>query len=363
MDSERSRSAAVLCRSRWKWDAKRPDGWSRTRIASRERERTRALQDAAARFDVRGARRSKNHSVPWRTLTSFDLVNPCTGILRALLVAAAILIPVFHVRGAEETKPVPPKPGPPRVLLCEPLAVEIGRLGRVGLRGVDLTNATRVEVMLPGGPLAAELGGFESVTLPEGFEASRAGNQRLNVMLAPSLVPADAGPVILLRVTTPLGVGETHRLLHVPRGSLIGEREPNNGFQEAQKLLSGQYVLGTIDSPTDVDVFAVSLAAGEQLVAEVWADRLGSLVDPSLTLHAPSGAILKVQDDGPERSLGRDARLTWTAPKAGRYLLSLSGVTERGGPLHSYVLSVTTTNPAPAAKGSTPAVLPAKVRP
>lgn len=258
---------------------------------------------------------------------------------------------------------MPLKPRPPRVLLCEPLAVENGRLGRVGLRGMDLTNATRVEVMLPGGPLAAELGGFESVTPPEGFEASRAGNQRLTVTLAPSLVPADAGPVILLRVTTPLGVGETHRLLHAPRGSLVGEHEPNNGFQEAQKLLFGQYVLGTIDSPTDVDVFAVSLTAGERMVAEVWADRLGSLLDPSLTLHAPGGAILKVQDDGPERSLGRDARLTWTSPKAGRYLLSLSGVTERGGPLHSYVLSVTTTNPAPAAKGSTPSIRPVKVRP
>ena len=218
--------------------------------------------------------------------------------------------------------------------------------------------------MLRGGPLAAELSGFESVSPPEGFEASRAGNQRLNVMLSPSLVPADAGLVIQLRVTTTLGVGETHRLLHVPRGLLVGEREPNNGFQKAQELRSGQYVSGTIDSPTDVDVFSISLAAGEQLVAEVWADRLGSLLDPSLTLHAPGGAILKVQDDGPERSLGRDARLAWAAPKAGRYLLSLSGVTERGGPLHSYVLSVTTTtNTAPAAKGSTPAVRPAKVRP
>ena len=328
---------------------------SKAREASRTPGRCRAIRRAL--YKPR-----KNRSVAGMTLTSFDRVNPSNGFLLAAS-AAAILIPVFGTRGAEETKPAPPKPGPPRVLLCEPLAVEIGRLGKVGLRGTDLTNATRVEVVLPGGPLAAELSGFELVTPPEGFEASRAGNQRLNVMLAPSLVPADAGPVILLRVTTPLGVGAPHRLLHVPRGSLVGEREPNNGFREAQKLLSGQYVLGTIDSPTDVDVFGVSLAAGEQLVAEVWADRLGSLLDPSLTLHAPGGAILKVQDDGPERALGRDARLTWAAPNAGRYFLSLSGVTERGGPLHSYVLSVTTTNTAPAAAGSTPVVRRAKLRP
>jgi hypothetical protein len=269
--------------------------------------------------------------------------------------------------GAEETKPAPPKPGPPRVLLCEPMAVEVGRLGRVALRGADLTNATRVEVLLPGGALAAELGGVESAAVPEGFDAARIGDQRLSVLLAPSLVPADAGPLLTLRVTTPLGTGETRRLLQVPRGSLVGEREPNNGFRDAREVTSGQHVMGTIDSPQDVDVFAITLAAGEQLVAEVWAERLGSLLDPSLTLHAPGGAILKVQDDGPERALGRDARLTWTAKKPGRYLLSLSGVTERGGPLHAYVLSVTISKADPhaasAATDSTPPARRAKLRP
>ena len=52
MDPEWSRSAAVLCRSGWKRDAKEPGVWSRTRFASRERERTRALQDAAALLPV-----------------------------------------------------------------------------------------------------------------------------------------------------------------------------------------------------------------------------------------------------------------------------------------------------------------------
>ena len=48
MDTERSRSAAVLCRSRWERDAKEHDARSRVGLASRERERTRALQDAVA---------------------------------------------------------------------------------------------------------------------------------------------------------------------------------------------------------------------------------------------------------------------------------------------------------------------------
>ena len=52
MDSERSRSAAVLCRSRWKRDAEERGVWSRTRFASRKRERTRALRDAAALIPV-----------------------------------------------------------------------------------------------------------------------------------------------------------------------------------------------------------------------------------------------------------------------------------------------------------------------
>ncbi len=310
---------------------------------------------------------SENHSAPFLGLFRFAGVNPPVDLLRSLLAAAAVLALASRCPGAEEAKPAPPKPGPPRVLLCEPLAVEVGRLGRVALRGTDLTNATRVEVLLPGGALAAELGGVETIAVPEGFDAARAGNQRLSVLLAPSLVPADAGPLLTLRVTTPLGTGETRRLLHVPRGSLIGEREPNNGFREAKEVASGQFVMGTIDSPQDVDVFAITLAAGEQLMAEVWADRLGSLLDPSITLHASGGAILKVQDDGPDRALGRDPRLVWTASKAGRYFLAVSGVTERGGSLHGYVLLVTTTISTPGAKpaatGSTPPALRAKLRP
>ena len=52
MDSEWSRSAAVLCRSRWQRDAKERGVWSRTGSASRERERTHALQDAVALIPV-----------------------------------------------------------------------------------------------------------------------------------------------------------------------------------------------------------------------------------------------------------------------------------------------------------------------
>ena len=62
MDSERSRSAAVLCRSRWKRDAKEPDVWSRTGFASRERERPRALRDAVALVHVAAEGRKR---IPW----------------------------------------------------------------------------------------------------------------------------------------------------------------------------------------------------------------------------------------------------------------------------------------------------------
>ena len=42
MDSERSRSAAVLCRSRWQRDAKEHDVWSRNEVReSRAREDSR----------------------------------------------------------------------------------------------------------------------------------------------------------------------------------------------------------------------------------------------------------------------------------------------------------------------------------
>ena len=270
---------------------------------------------------------------------------------------------------ADDPKSAPAKPGPPRVILLDPLAIEAGgeRPVELRVRGVDLTNVTRIVWRSRGKEGSLEPITRGTVPIPDGLTAARAGDQQLTLRI-PEAVFGGKGEdgAVALRFVTPLGTNDSARLRVVPRHQLIGEHEPNNGFQQAQEVRSGQFILGRIDSLVDVDVFLVHLEAGETLEAEVEAGRLGSLLDPSLTLHAAGGQILRVQDDGPGVELGRDARLVWTTPRSGRFYLSLSGVTEHGGSLHPYLLHIQVTPGRPSAlppADSTPGSRPAKLRP
>jgi len=237
---------------------------------------------------------------------------------------------------ADEAKPGPAKPAPPRIVMLQPLALEAGGAGSITVRGLDLTNAARVEIGGANGAAPLEIKDRGLAAVPEGMDTNKVGNHRL-VVSANGSNPA-AVARIQFTVVTPDGVSAPHPLLVFPKGQLIAEIEPNNGFRQSQEIRSGHTVLGTIDSPTDVDVFAFHAEAGATLRAEIQADRLGSSLDSSLTLYSELGQIVAVNDDG--AGAGRDSILTWKFKQGGRHFLAVSGVTEKGGPLHTYLLTV-----------------------
>ena len=221
--------------------------------------------------------------------------------------------------------------------MLQPLALEAGGAGSITVRGLNLTNATRVEIGGANGSAPVEIKERGGVAVPEGMDTNTVGNHRLVVSArAPESATVSR---ILFTVVTPDGVTGPHPLVIFPKGQLIAEIEPNNGFRQSQEIRSGQTVLGTIESPTDVDVFAFRAEAGAMLRAEIQADRLGSPLDSSLTLYSELGQIVAVNDDG--AGAGRDSILTWRLKRGGRHFLAVSGVTEKGGPLHTYLLTVT----------------------
>ncbi len=253
------------------------------------------------------------------------------------LVFLGLMFTAVSATAADETKPAPAKPGPPRIVLLQPLALEAGGSGSITVRGLNLTDATRVEIGGASGAVPLEIKERGGVAVPEGMDTNKVGDHRLVVS---ARVPESAAVSrIQFTVVTPDGVSAPHPLVVFPKGQLIPEVEPNNGFRQAQEIRSGQTVLGTIDSPTDVDVFAFRAEAGATLRAEIQADRLGSPLDSSLTLYSEQGQIVAVNDDG--AGAGRDSILTWKFKQGGRHFLAVSGVTEKGGPLHTYLLTVT----------------------
>ena len=128
----------------------------------------------------------------------------------------------------------------------------------------------------------------------------------------------------------------------------VAEKEPNNSAKEAQKLESSQVVVnGVLDKGGDVDTFAVSLKAGQTLVASLMAKgTLGSPMDGVLQVLGPRGFVMEHNDD----DHGLDPQIAFTAPADGEYGVRVfafsdvanSSIAFAGGANFIYRLTLTT---------------------
>ncbi|MCE5239820.1 PPC domain-containing protein [bacterium] len=121
------------------------------------------------------------------------------------------------------------------------------------------------------------------------------------------------------------------------------EAEPNDSAA-APQLVSPPVVLnGRIGQPGDVDCFRFAGRAGEEVVAEVLARRLGSPVDSLLQLTGPDGALVVANDDTDDPAAGlvahqADSVVRVKLPVDGDYVLALSDVQGQGGDECAYRL-------------------------
>ena len=104
-------------------------------------------------------------------------------------------------------------------------------------------------------------------------------------------------------------------------------------------------VNGRIDRPGDRDVFCFEGKAGQEIVAEVYARRLGSPLDSVLSLTDASRRQLAFNDDHEDKSCGllthhADSWLKAALPAAGTYYLELYDVQHQGGREYAYRLRV-----------------------
>ncbi|MEO6739715.1 MAG: hypothetical protein ABIP20_05645 [Chthoniobacteraceae bacterium] len=128
------------------------------------------------------------------------------------------------------------------------------------------------------------------------------------------------------------------------------ESEPNNSTADTQKITLPVVVNGRIDQPGDIDVFRFEGHAGDEIVAEIFARRLASALDSTLTLTDSSGKQLAFNDDNEDRGAGltthhADSRLAAKLPADGAYFLQVADAQHAGGPEHSYRLRVSAPRP------------------
>ncbi|MBI5766435.1 MAG: PPC domain-containing protein [Verrucomicrobia bacterium] len=128
------------------------------------------------------------------------------------------------------------------------------------------------------------------------------------------------------------------------------ETEPNNRPDTAQALTLPITVNGRIDRAGDSDVFRFEGKAGAEIVAEVFARRLGSPLDSVLKLTDAAGKTIASNDDYEDKAFGllthhADSRLTCKLPADGTYFITVADTQHQGGADYAYRLRVSPPQP------------------
>lgn len=125
----------------------------------------------------------------------------------------------------------------------------------------------------------------------------------------------------------------------------IPEQEPNDTMARAASAPLPIAVEGRISAPGDRDIYSFQGRAGDEVVAEVMARRLGSPLDSVLMLTDGDGVQLAMNDDHEDKGSGlmthhADARLQCKLPKDGRYFVHLGDSQQAGSEAHRYRLRI-----------------------
>ena len=251
----------------------------------------------------------------------------------AAMCALVAIVSVTDPSHADETK----SPAePPVVNVIAPLGVVPGRRAELTVRGQRLDAAKALTVKdAAGAEVAIKSRGRSNP--PGAQDAKRVGDTQVVVEL--TLPESFASDSVTLIIETDRGGVASCRLPVVAAAQHLAEKEPNDGFRQAQPIDADRVVLGQIRQQRDVDVYRISSNASQTWSFNIVAQREGSAMDPILTLYGADGRMIDTVDDIEGT---RDAQLSVTFPHAGDYYIVVMDAHDQGGPAHPYRLHVET---------------------
>ena len=203
---------------------------------------------------------------------------------------------------------------PPTVTNVTPRGAERGQSAELVITGTNLTPQARLIV-----PFKAT-----QTLLPD----AKPNPAQIRIQLAADAsVPLGVYP---LRLVTEDGVSAPF-FFSVDAFPTVKEVEDNNTFDKAQKVPFPCVVDGQCPGG-DVDHFRFPAKKGQRIVVETLSARLGSAVLPQLRVTDDRQRLLAADDT---QALQGDARVLFTAPVDGDYVVELSDTRYRGGnPAH-----------------------------
>jgi len=241
---------------------------------------------------------------------------------------AVMILSISSTTIAQEKKK-PDKKDTPRVAVVLPLGVVPGKTAKLAIRGRKLADATAVR--FKNGRITAKIVSKGAAPVPD-KNPDKVGDTQVVVEAA---IPGDVAGNLDFVVVTPAGESKPHMLLVETRLPVIAEKEPNEGFRQAQPVKLPVVIEGSIDRQRDVDVFRFEGKAGQKIVIEVLAARHGSALDSIVTLYDAAGQQIASSDDTKD---GLDSRLDVVLPATGVYHIALIDAHDSGGPIHVYRL-------------------------
>jgi len=130
----------------------------------------------------------------------------------------------------------------------------------------------------------------------------------------------------------------------------LAELEPNNTPETAHPVTLPAVLEGCIGGPGDVHVYRFEGSAGDQVVAEVHARRLGSPLDSVLIITDAAGNQIGFNDDHEDKGSGvnthhADSYLAVTLPAAGAYFVHIADIQQNGGAAFTYRLRISPRQP------------------
>lgn len=152
----------------------------------------------------------------------------------------------------------------------------------------------------------------------------------------PAGTPAGIGAI---RLMSRSGISDL-RLVMVDSNSPVTNANSNHSRAMAQNVSLPVGVEGTAELVTS-HWFQFRARKGQRISAEVVAARVGSAMDPVLRFLDAEGREIAYNEDVP--MLGVDARIDWTAPKAGLYFIELRDTLHQGGANYFYHLRIVET--------------------
>ncbi|MDE0817097.1 MAG: PPC domain-containing protein [Pirellulaceae bacterium] len=150
---------------------------------------------------------------------------------------------------------------------------------------------------------------------------------------------------VAIAANVPVGIYEVRASgrfgLSSPRAFFVGAREQiigsgsNHTLEAAQEIQADTDVVGITDA-SKRDYYKLNLTAGQRIIVECLAQRLGSRANSVLTILDDQGRELAQNNDG----IGEDSLVDFTATSAGTYTITVRDFVYRGGAEYLYRLLV-----------------------